>query len=375
MTSRWFYPSLLIGVFFLVYAPSLSFGYIRLDDFWLLESNTRLGHWSLSGLRWALTTTEIDDRYHPVWWVVAWLGGGQSAFGYHVLTLVEGAVFSASLYHLLRRWASPFQSALCVGWLVLSLNSLEIFEWALGFGYLTVGLLLVWALLAEGWVSLLLVCLSLLAYPQAVCFGLLVVWDRCPDLLRRGVYVGFVGLFVFMQYRLRYTGRFAKDVDPNWCLWYGAVGHYAVQLLVPYAVNPLYPPLPDWSLGPGLLILGGCAAQWWPITWRVLFVLLPTLAASVTEPFTFGTRYLFLPSICLLWCLLRGRKPSKSGGWSAALGAAVILLSMVLVESNHVFADGRRGVFRSLEHSLEVGAIDGRLAPKIEEWARAGSGH
>jgi hypothetical protein len=282
--------------FFLAYARSLSWGWLGLDDVRFLASNPHLGH-GWESIRWSLTDVVFGRRWNPVLWLVACACGAPTAFKFHVLVFVLGLVLSLLVTEIYGRALRPGWALPAALLFVLSPLRLEVFTWAMGFGYETVGILLciAWLLRARPWASGLFVVLALLAYPQAAgaAVGFCLLNRRNPA----GWAVGAaLLLMVAAQYWVRVRYGFVAwhhryDYLPL------ILPHYALNLFVPFATVPLFPSLyyPLLYAG-GAIIIVLMVVRPLPVAWWIL-LFAPTLLASVTEAFWFGARYCLLPSI------------------------------------------------------------------------------
>lgn len=295
-TTRALAYAAVAAAFACLYARSLAWGWLGLDDWRFIISNPHLGH-GWDSVRWALTDVEFGRRWTPGVWLVACVCGTPTALKFHILVFALGLLLSLlvteiCLQHLRRAWALP--AALLF---VASPLRIEVFTWGMGFVYETVALLLCAAWLLRrrtGW-SALCVGLALATYPQAAgaAAGFCLLNWRRPA----GWAIGAsIVLLALVQYRLRmeygviqWHQRF--DYLPL------ILPHYALNLVFPFATVPVFP-----SLYYPLMIVGGvlivAAAAYRPVAvlwWVLLFA--PTLAASVTEGFWFGARYCLIPSI------------------------------------------------------------------------------
>jgi hypothetical protein len=282
--------------FFLAYARSLSWGWLGLDDMRFLASNPHLGH-GWESIRWSLTDVVFGRRWNPVLWLVACACGAPTAFKFHVLVFVLGLVLSLLVTEIYGRALRPGWALPAALLFILSPLRLEVFTWAMGFGYETVGILLciAWLARARPWTSGLFVVLALLAYPQAA--GAAVAFCL---LNRRNLAGWAVGAALLLMVAAQYWVR----VRYGFLGWHHRydylpliLPHYALNLFVPFATVPLFP-----SLYYPLLYAGGAVLvvllvlRPRPVAfWVLLFA--PTLLASVTEAFWFGARYSLLPSI------------------------------------------------------------------------------
>lgn len=314
--------------YFLAYWRSLSWGWLGLDDWRFLVTNPHLGH-GWDSVRWGLGDVEYGRRWTPVFWLVACLCGAPTAFKFHVLVFVLGLILSLLV-------AEAYGRALPGGWVLpaallfaLSPLRIEVFTWAMGFGYEAVGIFLCFAWLLRGkpWWSGLFVVLALATYPQAA--GAAVGFCLMNRRRLAGWAVGaFLLLLAFVQYRLRIkygvvAWHYRFDYLPL------ILPHYALNLFVPFATVPIFP-----SLYYPLLIVGGAmvvltaAVRPFPVAcWVLLF--LPTLLASVTEAFWFGARYCLVPSIAAYGWLVY--EASRLGSRiSLRLLWAVVLAFLVL---------------------------------------------
>lgn len=284
------------AAYLLAYCRSLSWGWLGLDDWRYLVTNPHLGH-GWDSVRWGLGDVEYGRRWTPVLWLVACLCGAPTAFKFHLLVFILGLILSLLV-------AEAYGRALPGGWVVpaallfaVSPLRIEVFTWAMGFGYEVVGifLCLAWLLRERAWWSGLFVVLALATYPQAA--GAAVGFCLMNRRRLAGWAVGaFLLILAFIQYRLRITygvvaWHYRFDYLPL------ILPHYALNLFVPFATVPIFP-----SLYYQLLIVGGvmvilaAAVRPFPVAcWVLLF--LPTLLASVTEAFWFGARYCLVPSI------------------------------------------------------------------------------
>ncbi len=284
------------AAYFLAYWRSLAWGWLGLDDWRFLVTNPHLGH-GWDSVRWALTDVEYGRRWTPVLWLVACVCGVPTAFKFHVLVFALGLALSllvTEIYGRALRGAWVLPAALLFA---LSPLRIEVFTWAMGFGYETVAILLCLAWLSRdrAWLSGLLVVLALATYPQAAGAAI----GFC--LMHRRRLAGWaVGAFLLLLAALQYRFR----VEYGVVAWHYRfdylpliLPHYALNLLVPFATVPIFPSLyyPLLIAG-GALVVAAAAFRPFPVAcWALLF--LPTLLASVTEAFWFGARYCLVPSI------------------------------------------------------------------------------
>ena len=297
--------------FILAYGRSLSWGWLGLDDWVYLASNSHLGH-GWDSLWWALTDVRFGQRWNPVLWLVACLCGVPTAFKFHVLVFVLGLILSLLVTEIFGRALRPGWALPAALLFVLSPLRIEVFTWGMGFGYETVAILLclAWLLRDKTALSAVLVMLALLTYPQAAgaAVGFCLMFRRRWE----GWAVGaFLLLLVFVQYRLRVVYGVVQwhhrfDYLPL------ILPHYALNLFVPFATVPLFPSLyyPLLWAG-GLAIVLVAAVRPFPVAcWVLLFA--PTLLASVTEAFWFGARYSLVPSIAAYgWLVFEMSKLSR----------------------------------------------------------------
>lgn len=282
--------------FLLAYWRSLSWGWLGLDDSRFIATNPHLGH-GWDSVWWAVTDVEFGRRWNPILWLVACLCGAPTAFAFHVLVFVLGLILSLLVAEIYGRALRPGWALPAALLFALSPLRLEVFTWAMGFGYETVAIFLCLAWLVRGsvWWSALFVMLALLTYPQAAGAALVFCWLYRQRLA--GWAVGaFLVLLVVAQYRL----RMMYGVIP----WHHRfdylpliLPHYALNLFVPFATVPLFPSLFYTLLyaGGALIVLVAFLRPRAVACWILLFA--PTLVASVTEGFWFGARYCLLPSI------------------------------------------------------------------------------
>jgi hypothetical protein len=294
--------------FLAVNGRSLSWGWLALDDWKFIVTNPNLGH-GWHSVSWALTDVQFGRRWTPVLWLVACTCGVPTAFKFHVLVFVLGLVLCLLVTEvygrgLPRGWALPAA-------LLFTLSPLrnEVFTWSMGFVYETVAILLCMAWLLRrkvGW-SGFFVVLALATYPQAAGAALAYCWAhrKHPAGWTVG---GFLLLLVAIQYRLRVEygivpWHYRFDYLPI------ILPHYALNLFVPFATVPLFPSLfyPLLYVGGALIIVAAIFRPYPVSCWILLFA--PTLIASVTEAFWFGTRYCLIPSIAAYaWLVFEASK-------------------------------------------------------------------
>ena len=114
---------LLVAVLTLIYAPTVRFGYITLDDrFFHIETPQLHGGINASTLHWALTDT-AGNYWHPTWNLVnlvAFTAFGPHAGPQHVVNTVLYGAMSAGLFYTLRattlRAAVAFVAAALWAW-------------------------------------------------------------------------------------------------------------------------------------------------------------------------------------------------------------------------------------------------------------------
>jgi hypothetical protein len=276
-----------------------------------------------------LGDVEFGRRWTPLLWLVACLCGAPTAFKFHVLVFVLGLILSLLV-------AEAYGRALPSGWvlpaaLLFSVSPLriEVFTWAMGFGYEAVGifLCLAWLLRQRAWWSGLFVVLALATYPQAA--GAAVGFCLMNRRRLAGWAVGaFLLLLAFAQYRLRIAygvvaWHYRFDYLPL------ILPHYALNLFVPFATVPIFPSLyyPLLIAGGAMIVLAAAVRPFPVACWVLLF--LPTLLASVTEAFWFGARYCLVPSIAAYgWLVYEASKLNSR--ISLRLLWAVVLAFLVL---------------------------------------------
>lgn len=311
-----------------VYARSLSWPWLGLDDWRFIVTNPHLGHGWQSAW-WGLTDVEFGRRWTPVAWLVACLCGQPTALGFHVLVFVLGLILcllvaEICLRHLDPRWA-PVAALL----FALSPLRIEVFAWSMGFVYATAAIFLcaAWLARARPWVSALLVVAALAAYPQAAgaAVGFVILNRRRPA---GWLVAAALAAMALLQYSLRvHIGLVAWNPRVDYLPL--ILPHYALNLLVPFATVPLFPSLPY-----GLMIAGAAAimvaaaARPAAVGWWIL-LFLPTLAASVTEAFWFGARYCLIPSIFAYIILARELSTVRSKvvlplAWALVAGFAFL---------------------------------------------------
>jgi len=288
-----------------VYARTLAWGWLGMDDSKFLHRNPHLGL-SWAGLRWALTNVTGAQRWMPVMWLSADLVPKDSPQGLRLLSFGVGLAACLLVFELLRRAVRPW-AALPLGLLfALSPLRLEVFADPIGFIY---GETLVWLLLAvrlrhrRGW-AVLCLALAALTYPQAAGGWLLFLWAWRRSGWGLALVLGLAALAIF-QMQLRLDSRFG-DFSPTPGFLPLALCHLLLTAVWPFATVPIFPC--TWYPA---LVLGGAAAVAWAVrSWRTFLITLlvasPTLLASVTEPFSFSGRYSLLFAVAALWFAGRG---------------------------------------------------------------------
>lgn len=320
----------LLALFATLYGRSLWWPWLRLDDSLLLVQNEFLGHGARSWW-WALTDVEFGRRWMPGFWMLAQIGHGSGAFGFHLLTLVLGAVLVGSVYVLFRsEMREDFAFALTAAF-VASPMRLEIFAWSIGFLYCAVAVLCVWAVVAAraGNITVALLCLigAMACYPQAAGLCLVFVWfwlQRWQGWVLAFVVVAFFALQASLRYRIGYI-----PLEPEFSRAPWVVPHYVGAILVPLSTMPIVPAGFYWWLviPCGLLGLAASAA---PRAVLILFAIMaPTLLASVTESFWFGARYSTFAAIAVFFFLGKILSRRQDASAPALLGGMVAVLAVM----------------------------------------------
>jgi hypothetical protein len=362
--ERWILWAVTLALFVAVYGRTISWGWLGFDDYSLISTNKNLGH-GWSSLWWALSNVRGCARWMPLGWLPVAFGG--TAFQLHVLVLVLGAalcVFVAEMFRSLETGVYAFPFALLF---LASPLRLEVFGWVMGYLYTLTAIFGVLAVLDRDtrWRSILWIVCALLTYPQAAGFALIAIWywrgTRGATVLT-AVLLGMV----LIQYFLRaYIGWI--PIQRHWSLVPLTLGHEFVSLVAPMITVPIFPasyyPL-EW-LGFAIIAL---LLFWQPRMLAVLLVLiLPTLAASVTEFFAFGARYSLFIAIGaygMLGVIMVRSAPRYAP--AVLLGLAAIWTFGNLTDNG--FANGRYGVeLRALSEAKVLGVTIKFAVPQADK--------
>lgn len=338
--DRWVLWALVLALFASLYARTLSWGWLGFDDYSFISANKNLGHgWSSVG--WALTSVRYSARWMPLGWLPVSQGG--SAFELHVLVLVLGAFLCVLVAEMLRSLGAGIYALPFAALFLASPLRLELFGWVMGYLYTLTAIFGVLAVLDRDtrWRSVLWLVCGLLTYPQAAGFALLAIWHWRSTRAAAVLAAALVGM-VIAQYFLRaHVGWI--PVQRHWSLLPLTLGHEFVSLVAPFVTVPIFPatyyPL-EW-LGFAIIAL---LLLWRPRILAVLLVLiLPTLAASVTEFFAFGARYSVFMAIgaCGMLAVVMARSAPR---WAPVVLVAIAAMWAFGNVLDQGFSNGRYGV-------------------------------
>jgi hypothetical protein len=280
---------------------------------------------------------------------------GGTALQLHVLVLVLGAVLCvlvAEMYRSLTAgiYALPF-ALLCLA----SPLRLELFGWVMGFLYTLTAIFGVMAVLDRDtrWRSVAWLICALLTYPQAAGFLLIAIWHWRGSRAATVLVLTLVAMTV-LQYFLRVHIGWIP-LQHHWRLLPITLGHEFVSLVAPMITVPIFQPsyYPLEWLGIALIVL---LLLWQPRILAVcLILLLPTLAASVTEYFSFGARYCVFMAIGaygMLACVMAHSAPRWAAIVLFGLGAIWAFGNL----TDNGLANGRYGVeLRALSEARVLG--------------------
>lgn len=320
----------IVFLFLACWVRSIGWPWLAMDDAAVLGRCPFLNDGVASLLR-CLTDVTYGRRWMPVFWCLAWLGAPFGVAGYHVITVLVGALLCLLVCsRAFVRWGW-FGYAVAIV-LLFSPARAEIFGWAIGFLYVAAAAAIfgMWDAVESGRyrVALAWAVFGLLVYPVTAGF---VLWVICRA-WRAGERVALPLLFFALYFVSQMVTRVLigyVPFSPRFDLCWWVLPHYFGMAFVPVFTMPLdtpgfYPLLLVPVLALSFLVpLAPRWAGWF------LIVMLPVLQASVTESFWAGGRYGVVADIAI-WCplacwLVRYSARTKLLRWLVAVLAVVFV--------------------------------------------------
>lgn len=295
----------LVGLVYIgLYARTLGWGWIGLDDTLLLRDNPHLGH-SLSALWWAVTDMGFGRRWLPGTWLVADMLSGWGPFGFRLGTFVLGLAMVLSALRL-------FELDLPAKWAVVpallfacSPMRMEVFGWSIGFIYCTVALCGIWSWIwyqqGKEWLSSCAAIVALFTYPQAAGLVVFLAWryfGSSQGFILWAALAYVLVIDIFLRATIGYV-----PVQAHFGTALVVAPHYVASMFVPLGTVPVVPVGWHWAAFVGSVLCGVAFGVSPRKSMVCLLILAPTIAAAVTESFWFCGRYSILLSLAVLWCL------------------------------------------------------------------------
>jgi len=300
--KRMFYYFAVLQIYWLVWSPKLTNGWMGLDDYALVQLNPFLGH-GWSSFVWGLTDVRFGRRWTPLLWSMLTVLGRPTVQKMHLLVFLLGAVLCFLVAHAFRKGIGMTLGFFASVAFAVSPMRYEVFSWEMGFVYDGMAILIMLAWLdrrSPSWCCLFLL-LALLVYPSAAGAVLLGIW------FHRGKWQSwFLCLFLVLVFAVQMELRVHIGFIPwqhRWDAMPRVLPHYFLMIFWPVVNIPIFPAVfyALIPIGCGLLVMSLCCFPVETVVWIVL--MLPVLLASVTESFWFGTRYCLVPDIWALYCI------------------------------------------------------------------------